>query len=87
MAPFRQSVPLRAVSDHLMLADGTMCRMPSPLPGPLRYEPQRALFDFKSTDENPPGNLLAHAAGQIAQSSGSTSNISSPAPQHTEKVA
>ena len=87
MVAFRQNVPLRAIADNLLLADGTMCRMPSPLPGPLRNEPQRKLLDLKSSDENAPGNLLAHAAGQIAQSSSSTSNITGPGPQHTEKVA
>jgi len=87
MVAFRQNVPLRAIAENFVLADGTMCRMPSPLPGPLRNEPQRKLLDLKSFDENAPGNLLEHAAGQIAQSSSSTSNISGPAPQRREKVA
>jgi len=87
MVAFRQNVPLRGIAENFVLADGTTCRMPSPLPGPLRNDPQRKLLDLKSSDENAPGNLLAAGAGQFTQSSSSTSNISGPAAQNTEKVA
>jgi len=87
MAAFRQNVPLRAVADNLVLADGTMCRMPSPLPGPLRNEPERKWFELKSSERSAPGNLPAPAAGQLAQSSSSRSNVSSLVPPDAEKVA
>jgi hypothetical protein len=35
MAAYRHHVPLRA-AQIVKLHDGTMCRMPSPRPGPLR---------------------------------------------------
>jgi hypothetical protein len=38
MAAYRQSVPLRQSSGIFRIDDGTMCRTPSPLPGPLRGE-------------------------------------------------
>jgi len=87
MAAFRQNIPLRAVAGSFVLADGTMCRMPSPLPGPLRSEPERKLLDFESSDGNVTGTSLTHGTGEFAQSSSSTSNVSNPAPQQAEKVA
>lgn len=36
MGAYKQNVPLRRASAIFRLNDGTMCRMPSPLPGPLR---------------------------------------------------
>jgi hypothetical protein len=36
MAAHRQNVPVRQESGIFEIEDGTMCRMPSPLPGPLR---------------------------------------------------
>jgi hypothetical protein len=38
MAAHRQNVPVRQESGIFEIDDGTMCRMPSPLPGPLRGE-------------------------------------------------
>jgi hypothetical protein len=38
MASYRKLVPLRSIESLMEIADGTMCRMPSPLPGPLRGE-------------------------------------------------
>ena len=35
MASYRQLVPLRE-AEIIKVQDGTMCRMPSPRPGPLR---------------------------------------------------
>ena len=35
MASYRQPVPLRE-TEIVKVQDGTMCRMPSPRPGPLR---------------------------------------------------
>ena len=35
MAAYRKNVPLRQTST-IEIDDGTTCRMPSPLPGPLR---------------------------------------------------
>ena len=37
MAAYRKNVPLRQTST-IEVDDGTTCRMPSPLPGPLRGE-------------------------------------------------
>jgi hypothetical protein len=39
MAAHRQFVPVRDTENALRVEDGTMCRMPSPAPGPLRGEP------------------------------------------------
>jgi len=39
MAACRPSIPLRSTAGLVRVNDGTMCRMPSPLPGPLRGEP------------------------------------------------
>jgi len=39
MAACRQNIPLRYTAGVVRIADGTMCRMPSPLPGPLRGQP------------------------------------------------
>ncbi|HXP43519.1 MAG TPA: hypothetical protein VN833_24940 [Candidatus Acidoferrales bacterium] len=36
MAAHRQYVPVRDTADVFQVEDGTMCRMPSPTPGPLR---------------------------------------------------
>ena len=36
MAAYRQNIPVRQESGTFEIDDGTMCRMPSPLPGPLR---------------------------------------------------
>jgi len=38
MAAYRKLVPLREANGIFKHDDGTMCRMPSPLPGPLRNE-------------------------------------------------
>jgi hypothetical protein len=38
MAAHRQNFPVRQESGIFEIDDGTMCRMPSPLPGPLRGE-------------------------------------------------
>jgi len=38
VASHRRNVPLRETSETRLLEDGTMCRMPSPRPGPLRGE-------------------------------------------------
>ena len=37
MAAYRKKVPLRETST-IEVDDGTSCRMPSPIPGPLRSE-------------------------------------------------
>jgi hypothetical protein len=50
MAAYRQSVPLRQSSAVFQIDHGTMCRMPSPLPGPLRGE-----FEFEPSGLS--GNL------------------------------
>jgi hypothetical protein len=38
MSAYRKLVPLREANGIFKSHDGTMCRMPSPLPGPLRNE-------------------------------------------------
>lgn len=38
MAANRQFVPLRYTEAIFIVEDGTSCRMPSPRPGPLRYQ-------------------------------------------------
>jgi len=38
MAAYRKGVPLRQSSTSFRVEDGTTCRMPSPVPGPLRGE-------------------------------------------------
>jgi hypothetical protein len=38
MATYRQNAPVRQESGIIEIDDGTMCRMPSPLPGPIRGE-------------------------------------------------
>ena len=38
MAAYRRSFPLRQSLTSFHVEDGTTCRMPSPLPGPLRGE-------------------------------------------------
>jgi len=38
MAAHRQNLPVRQESGVFEIDDGTMCRMPSPLPGPIRGE-------------------------------------------------
>ena len=48
MAAHRKNVPLRNTTEVFAVGDGTMCRMPSPLPGPLRSEPDRELPELKS---------------------------------------
>jgi len=50
MAAYRQNVPLRRSSAVFQINDGTMCRMASPLPGPLRGE-----FEFEPSGLS--GNL------------------------------
>lgn len=47
MATRRQNVPLRDTAGLPDVADGTMCRMPSPLPGPLRLGNGRELTDLR----------------------------------------
>jgi hypothetical protein len=47
MAAHRQYVPLRDTEGAFRIEDGTMCRMPSPRPGPLRWQQEREpLLDF-----------------------------------------
>ena len=38
MAAHRRNVPLRETAERCSVEDGTMCRMASPRPGPLRGE-------------------------------------------------
>lgn len=46
MAAHRRSVPLRGAEEIYTIEDGTMCRMPSPRPGPLRGENEDQLFEL-----------------------------------------
>jgi len=70
MAAYRKNVPLRQSSGVFRLEDGTMCRMPSPLPGPLRGE-------FESEPAGLTSNLadgllpLPHAEEAFAQNAAS----------------
>ncbi len=41
MATCRKNVPIRESDGEIRIDAGTMCRMPSPLPGPLRGESGR----------------------------------------------
>ena len=47
MAAYRKNVPLRQTST-IEIDDGTTCRMPSPLPGPLHGE---SLIDSWTSEE------------------------------------
>ena len=87
MAASRQNAPLRAVADNFVLADGTMCRMPSPLPGPLRNEPERSWSEVTNFGGNAPGHLLEPAARQFTQSRSSSSSLSGLVLPDAEKVA
>lgn len=87
MAANRQNVPLRAVGDNFALADGTMCRMPSPLPGPLRTEREHELLDLKSTLDGATGILLRLTQGPVAWSGGLTSSACRFVSGQHEKVA
>jgi len=48
MAANRQNVPIRQEAGDLNIDDGTMCRMPSPRPGPLRSESAADLYSSSS---------------------------------------
>lgn len=48
MAAYRQNVPLRETAEIYTIEDGTMCRMPSPRPGPLRGEADDRLPELAS---------------------------------------
>lgn len=48
MAANRQNVPIRQEAGILNVDDGTMCRMPSPRPGPLRTESEAGLYSINS---------------------------------------
>jgi|HubBroStandDraft_6_1064221.scaffolds.fasta_scaffold10929_6 hypothetical protein len=52
MAAHRKFVPLRQIDEDFRVGDGTMCRMLSPRPGPLRCEIQREeLVEFVSKEK------------------------------------
>ena len=44
MAACRQYIPIRHAEAIFSVNDGTSCRMPSPLPGPLRCQQEREQF-------------------------------------------
>ena len=72
MAAHRQFVPVRDTENVFRIEDGTMCRMASPAPGPLRSEqdhPVHALKDLGNRDGRLPG--LTAGAG-IATSASRT---------------
>jgi len=72
MAAHRQYVPLRDTSSTVQIEDGTMCRMPSPRPGPLRCQQERQLsLDFVGKEKK--GNsgsapLVATRASAVMRS-------------------
>ena len=68
MAAHRESVPLRQTSEVIQIEDGTMCRMPSPLPGPLRGE----------SDVKLPDLILNLSHGNLQAGSGATSEGTTP---------
>ena len=60
MAAYRQYVPVRDTESAFRVEDRTMCRMPSPRPGPLRCESEREPLDFLRKEER--GNLTSSAS-------------------------
>jgi hypothetical protein len=73
MAAYRHYVPLRA-AQIVKLHDGTMCRMPSPRPGPLRgnldvltnEEKQDSLPPFSDRSEKVVKSTSSLAIGSAA---------------------
>jgi hypothetical protein len=60
MAPHRQYVALRNTGSAFQIEDGTMCRMPSPRPGPLRCQQEREVtLDFVGKDKEKKANSRA----------------------------
>lgn len=74
MAACRKDVPLRATTGVFQIGDGTMCRMPSPLPGPIRVEANRAgmgegnAFGGDLIDRADGPSQLANTATAVARS-------------------
>jgi hypothetical protein len=70
MAAYRQNVPVRQESGIIEIDDGTMCRMPSPLPGPIRgeiaVETQRSAVVGDLLQSRTRGGGLSHASIPIA---------------------
>ena len=86
MAACRKNIPIRESNIRLRISGGTMCRMPSPQPGPLRTEDARELLRIQDAAQVALTNkaLTIFGASELASSS-SVPEITLQVPQ--EKVA
>ena len=72
MAAYRSNIPLRQTAEMCLIEDGTMCRMPSPRPGPLRGETSDRLseagmsVDTRRSSANDPADIIKISALPMA---------------------
>lgn len=77
MAANRKNIPLRESAGIVTVADGTMCRMPSPEPGPLQsaVPPHTAETPVCADESSAKGNQVAGSALAVGTGAASIARI------------
>jgi len=74
MAGSGQSGPICQFFHFLVVEDGTMCRMPSPLPGPLLLDQKSSPSTLSSPHTSSPGNSSSYSSSSATSTSHGSSS-------------